>query len=90
VSSKPVVYVGQSVIASWLDVTSAAVSNWIRARYSDSVPAPDVVVVSAAGDEIVGWAPDRREEWEAWRRDKTPARGPRRRYVTDEDRKDWQ
>jgi hypothetical protein len=90
-SSKPVAYVGQSVVASWLGVTSAAVSNWIRARHRDTVPVPDVVIVSDAGDEIVGWAPGRREEWEAWRRatGKT-LKGPRRHYVTDEDRKDWQ
>jgi hypothetical protein len=89
-STKPVAYVGQSVIASWLGVTGAAVSNWIRARYPDSVPVPDVVVVAASGDEVLGWKPGRREEWETWRRDKVLPKGPRRHYVTDEDRKDWQ
>jgi hypothetical protein len=90
-TGKPVVYVGQSVIASWLGVNSQAVSNWIRARHTSTVPVPDVVVVSERGGEVLGWTAGRRGEWVAWYADAKASPTPRgQRYVTDEDRKGWQ
>jgi hypothetical protein len=86
--SKPEIYVGQSVIAVWLGVTRAAVSNWITARHITTIPVPDVVVASNKGDEVLGWSPDRRDEWVAWHRDHNP-RPRRARYVTTEDMEDW-
>lgn len=87
--SKPEIYVGQSVIATWLGVTAAAVSNWTTKRHSDTVPVPDVVIAAASGDEVLGWAPGRRDEWTAWHRERHAGNPPRARYVTAEDREEW-
>jgi len=90
-TDKPEIYVGQSVIASWLGVTSAAVSNWITARHSTSVPAPDVVIATVSGDEVLGWSPDRRAEWLEWHRGQhaLKPRPKRTRYVTETDLRGW-
>lgn len=88
--SKPEIYVGQSVIASWLGVTAQAVSNWTTARHRETIPVPDVVVASVSGDEVLGWSPDRRDEWTVWHRERhaDPKRA-RARYVTAEEREEW-
>lgn len=60
----PLEYRGQSDVMLWCGVTRPAVSNWIS-RHPDTVPQPDVIIVSEDSSRVIrGWLPERREEWE--------------------------
>jgi DNA-binding transcriptional regulator YdaS (Cro superfamily) len=85
---KPVIYVGQSVIAAWFGVTAPAVSNWL-VRHKDTAPEPDVVIAGADGGEVLGWLPTRRSDWRDWNIARIANDPGRSRYVTDKDRENW-
>jgi predicted transcriptional regulator len=60
----PTEYISNNIIAEALDVTNAAVSNWL-ARKIPGLPAPDAVVRYKKKTEHL-WLASRLAEWRAW------------------------
>jgi hypothetical protein len=71
---KPKAYRGLSDVMRWCGVSSRPViSNWI-ARHPDTVPQPDVIIVSEDTSQVTrGWLPERRAEWEKFAADRKQA-----------------
>lgn len=77
-SGKPAVGYSVGVVAQWLGVGKAAVSNWLT-RHPTEIPQPDVIIVLPSGEEELGWTMARREEWIEWFQARHLGE-PRRRY----------
>jgi hypothetical protein len=74
---QPIRYCGVGGVAAWLGVKPGTVTTWVD-RYEDTrTPTPVADIELEPGRHGVpdkGWAPERKDEWIAWRESR-PGRG---------------
>lgn len=58
-------YLDMAEVGAWFGVKGATVSAW-RKRYADTNPCPEPDAL--IGEQVAGWLPERKAEWEAWER----------------------
>lgn len=58
-------YIGIATVAEWFAVSPATVCNW-RRRHGH-FPEPDAYI-----EGVLGWLPERKEDWMRWRREHGP------------------